>query len=95
MTRLNEDAFKNDQQWMTIMKPQADDNGGTNENKEQSLIDTFTAGILDNALFPNENSYNVSTDVGTLIAQKLSVGEKIRVGINGLSIDSKEVDYSK
>ena len=47
-----------------------------------SLIETFTSAI-DNGNSENLESYRVKGDVGTLIAQKLIRGEKIRVCRNG------------
>ena len=74
------------------MKPPSDAYTSKEEQNEPlSLIDTFTANIYEPE--PEmSNSYQVSTAVGTLIANKLSNGEKIRVGVNGKFVkdDSKE-----
>lgn len=52
------------------------------EKTENSLIDTFTAN-MENPNNEKMDSYKVNSEIGTLIAQKLLKGEKIRVGRNG------------
>ena len=72
------------------MKPHeyADPNPNKPNDGEISLIDTFTANV-DEPMSDTQNSYNVNSQVGTLIAHKLSNGERIRVGINGSSVVDK------
>ena len=58
-------------------------NSNKDEDKiESNLIDTFTANY-ENSQSEKMDSYRVNSQVGTLIAQKLLKGEKIRVGRNG------------
>ena len=80
--------FKPEQQWITIITgTNNEDNDSilndkqTESNNVTSLIDTFTNN-LDNKSEKLE-TYRVKGEVGTLIAQKLIKGEKIRVCRNG------------
>lgn len=75
--KINNNVFDQEEQWMTIM------NSNKDEDKiESNLIDTFTANY-ENSQSEKMDSYRVNSQVGTLIAQKLLKGEKIRVGRNG------------
>lgn len=75
----NNEMFKPDQQWINI-------NISSNQGDyKPSLIDTFTAD-LDKK---NDNdTYKVSGNVGSLIAQKLSHGEKMRICRNGQPVQN-------
>lgn len=69
---------------MTIAKPPTDfEQTAEQRNEPISLIDTFTATIYDSEPQVSNSSYQVNSSVGTLIADKLSQGEKIRIGVNG------------
>ena len=85
-------ATFNDGEWMTIQKPPGDNEAQGESNEPMSLIDAFTADIQDSDVLAQSSSvssYKVSTSVGTLIANKLFNGEKIRVGVNGKFINEK------
>lgn len=95
--------YKPEQQWITIITgTNNDDNDSflndkqTETNNVTSLIDTFTSN-LDNNKTDKLETYRVKGDVGTLIAQKLIKGEKIRVCRNGEPVsvgspDNNELD---
>ena len=95
--------YKPEQQWITIITgTNNDDNDSflndkqTETNNVTSLIDTFTSN-LDNNKTDKLETYRVKGDVGTLIAQKLIKGEKIRVCRNGepvsvVSAENNELD---
>lgn len=88
--------YNNEQQWMTIVNKNSTTSNKKNEEKdedriESSLIETFTAN-LENMSNETKDSYKVNTEVGTLIAQKLLKGEKIRVGRNGSVIGVEEFE---
>ncbi len=68
------------------------DSSSNTDQKISNLIETFTAN-LDTSNLSNSNSgssdtFRVNGQVGTFIAQKLSNGEKIRVGRNGQVIST-------
>jgi hypothetical protein len=56
---------------------------GKKQEKPFSLIDTFTGGLDNPSNMEQLETYRVKGDVGSLIAQKLLKGEKIRVCRNG------------
>ena len=76
---------------MTICNNKSSFDDRDPEKFENNLIDTFTANI-ENPNNEKMDSYKVNSEVGTLIAQKLLKGEKIRVGRNGsvIGVDSLE-----
>ena len=90
LRKLNESAFKNEDEWMTIAKPPTDfEQTVEQRNEPMSLIDTFTANIYEPE--PQvSNTYQVNSNIGTLIANKLSQGEKIRVGVNGKFVKAEQ-----
>ena len=89
LRKLTNPTF-DDSEWMTIKKPPID-NGTPKSNEPLSLIDTFTADIQEpDAQTDPVSTYKVSPNVGTMIANKISNGEKIRVGVNGKFINEGE-----
>lgn len=76
--------YKSDQQWITLNTAQKEDvpNTETVYKSKTSLIDAFTADI-DNPNTKKLESFQVNGEVGTLIAQKLLKGEKMRICRNG------------
>ncbi len=84
--------FKQDQNWITILNTNSSkstDNfintNRSNNNATDSisnLIDTFT-GSIDNQSNDKLDTYRVKSEIGTMIAQKLVKGDKIRVCRNG------------
>ena len=89
--------FKQDQNWITILntnstKSQDSFNPTTNRSNVNqhnnasdsisNLIDTFT-GSIDNQSNDKLDTYRVKSEIGTMIAQKLVKGDKIRVCRNG------------
>ena len=67
---------------------QSSSSASTSTNPSDSisaLIDTFTATVNDQPLASSNGlaTYQVKSEIGTLIAQKLFKGDQIRVGVNG------------
>ncbi|CAF0789818.1 unnamed protein product, partial [Brachionus calyciflorus] len=77
---INDNMFKPDHQWINI-NISKNDSSEKDKSKKISLIDTFTAEFDK----PSENTetYRVNGDTGSMIAQKLSDGEKMRICRNG------------
>lgn len=90
--------YKSDKKWLTIVNLSEEQNSenksflkhldefdpmSDDKNQQKSIIDTFTA---DEPPDPNA-TYCVSSEIGTLIAQKILNGDKIRIGRNGESTD--------
>ncbi len=90
LRKLTNPTF-DESEWMTIKKP-PNDNGTPKSNEPISLIDTFTADIQESDAKVDHISttYKVSPTVGTMIANKIFNGEKIRVGVNGKFINDSE-----
>ncbi len=94
MNKINDEMFKQDQNWMTILNTNSsksnDNFNNTNRSNIQNstadsisnLIDTFT-GSIDNQSSDKLDTYRVKSEIGTMIAQKLVKGDKIRVCRNG------------
>jgi hypothetical protein len=85
--------YKEDKQWLTITNPTARDENSKDSSTKTNIIDTFTNDIDDSRQILD--SYNVSGDVASLIAQKMSTGERIRIGRNGESITNKNKNNNK
>ncbi len=92
MNKINDEMFKSDQNWMTISNTShMQDNSRSNHHNPSeaisNLIDTFTGSIDENQSYEKLDTYRVKSEVGTMIAQKLVKGDKIRVCRNGEPIN--------
>lgn len=97
LNKINDQIYKSNQ-WITIV-----DNNNTSLNakttpsdKIASLVETF-AGDFEHDNDPRVPKYKVNDQVGTLIAQKLESGEKLRFGRNGEAVnplhDDEDSDF--
>ena len=86
-------SSKSDTDDFVIDGKKSSDAEAVKPEKAPSLIDTFTS-TLDSVNADQLETYRVRGDVGTLIAQKLLRGEKIRVCRNGepVNFDTDIID---
>lgn len=97
INKINDEMFKQDQNWITILNTNSTkshdsfnpttNRSNVNQHNNASdsisnLIDTFT-GSIDNQSNDKLDTYRVKSEIGTMIAQKLVKGDKIRVCRNG------------
>ncbi len=94
LRKLTNPTF-DDNEWMTIKKPN-NENSTPKNNEPLSIIDTFTADIQESEIQMDPvSTYKVSPFIGTMIANKISNGERIRVGVNGKFINENENENIK
>lgn len=83
LAKSNKDSTSEGQQWIPIV---GDSSSAFKSNSSNTLIDTFTSvGKEKN----NDNIYHVSSDIGSLIAQKLETGVKLYICRNGELVNSR------
>jgi hypothetical protein len=100
LNKINDHIYKSNQ-WITIVDNNNDNNTSLNakrtpSEKIASLVETF-AGDFEHDNDPRVPKYKVNDQVGTLIAQKLESGEKLRFGRNGEAVnplhDDEDSDF--
>jgi hypothetical protein len=93
LNKVNDDLFKDDQQWIEISTSKAKKETNQQKNKLNksknisNVIDTFTNNYVKSEA---QNTYRVQGDIGTLIAHKIFKGEEIHVCKNGEPVKSND-----